>query len=170
MTIVFLVIALAFSAVVVFFTAVRSRTKHAAIQPLDVAAMRALIDREDELFLKKSLAARSFRQLKRQRIRVTVKYVDRVAANSAAVLRLSEAGRLSDDPEVAQTSARVADLATQIRAQCWLAYAKLGVEFAFPQFQLTPAVLVPQYQSLRENVMRLGALQPQYAVQSAPAL
>jgi hypothetical protein len=132
--------------------------------------MRTLIDREDELFLRKNLAGKSFRQLKRQRIRVTVKYVDRVAANSAAVLRLGEAGRMSDDPEVAQTAARIADLATQIRGQCWLAYAKLGVEFAFPSFQLTPAVLVPQYQSLRENVMQLTALQPQYAAQSSPAL
>ena len=167
---IFFVIALVLCAVVVLFMAVRSRGRHATVQPLDVAAMRTLIDREDELFLRKNLAGKSFRQLKRQRIRVTVKYVDRVAANSAAVLRLGEAGRMSDDPEVAQTAARIADLATQIRGQCWLAYAKLGVEFAFPSFQLTPAVLVPQYQSLRENVMQLTALQPQYAAQSSPAL
>jgi hypothetical protein len=168
MTILF-VVALVLCAVVVLFMAVRRRSHHATIQPLDVAAMRALIDREDELFLRETLARKSFRQLKRQRIRVTVKYVDRVAGNSAAVLRM-EAGRMSDDPEVAQTSARVADLATQIRMQCLVAYAKLGVEFAFPSFQLTPAMLVPQYQSLRENVQRLGALQPQYAVQTASAL
>jgi len=167
---IFFVIALVLCTVVVLFMAVRSRTKHATVQPLDVAAMKALTNREDELFLRKSLAGKSFRQLKRQRIRVTVKYVDRVFANSAAVQRLGQTGRMSDDPEVAETSARIAELATEIRGQCWLAYAKLGMEFAFPSFQLTPAVLVPQYQSLRENVMRLGALQPQYAVQSAPAL
>ncbi|HJX83337.1 MAG TPA: hypothetical protein VJ723_03230, partial [Candidatus Angelobacter sp.] len=84
MTIVYFVIALAVCAAGAFFMAVRSRTQHATVQPLDVAAMRTLIDREDELFLRKSLAGRSFRQLKRQRIRVTAKYVDRVAANSAA--------------------------------------------------------------------------------------
>ena len=168
MTILF-VLALVLCAIVVLFMAVRSRSHHATVQPLDVAAMRALIDREDELFLRETLARKSFSQLKRQRIRVTMKYVGRVAGNSAAVLRM-EAGRMSEDPEVAQTSARVADLATQIRMQCLVAYAKLGVEFAFPSFQLTPAMLVPQYQSLRENVTRLTALQPQYAVQTASAL
>ena len=170
MMIVTFVIALVFCAVVVFFMAVRSRSNHATIRPLDVAALGTLIDREDELFLRESLARKSFFQLKRQRIRLTLKYVDVVAGNSAAVLRLGEAGRLSSDPEVAQASARVADLATQIRVQCWVAYAKLSMEFAFPSFQLTPARLVPKYQSLRENVLRLGTLQPQHAVEVASAI
>jgi hypothetical protein len=167
---IFFVVALVVCAVVVLFVAVRSRSNHATIQPLDVAALRTLTDRDDELFLRETLASKKFVRLKRQRIRLTMKYVDVVAGNSAAVLRLGEAGRMSEDPEVAQASARVADLATQIRVQCWIAYAKLSMEFAFPSFQLTPAMLVPKYQSLRENVLRLSTLQPQYAVQTVSAL
>jgi hypothetical protein len=167
---IFFVVALVVCAVVVLFVAVRSRSNHATIQPLDVAALRTLTDRDDELFLRETLASKKFVRLKRQRICLTMKYVDVVAGNSAAVLRLGEAGRMSEDPEVAQASARVADLATQIRVQCWIAYAKLSMEFAFPSFQLTPAMLVPKYQSLRENVLRLSTLQPEYAVQTASAL
>jgi hypothetical protein len=53
----------------------------------------------------------------------------------------------------------VIDLATQLRLQCLLALAKLSMEYAVPSLQLTPAVLAPEYQRLRENVVRLGKLQ-----------
>ena len=47
--------------------------------------------------------------------------------------------------------------------QCLVAFAKLGTEFMFPSLQLTPAVLAPKYQTLRENVLRLGSLQTENA-------
>lgn len=157
----FFVIALALSAVLLFYVAVRSRRKMAGrrVRPVDLKAFRTLTDREDELFLRDRLPRLRFRRLKRQRIGVAVRYVNRIANNAAAVMRLGEAVRLSPDPEVAQAAAQVMDLAAQIRLQCLLAYAKLSLEFAVPSLQLTPAVLAPQYQTLRENVVRLGRLQ-----------
>jgi hypothetical protein len=50
-----------------------------------------------------------------------------------------------------------------LRLQCLVALGKLSLEFAVPSLQLTPAVLAPEYQQLRENVVRLGKLQPQTA-------
>ncbi|HET7871787.1 MAG TPA: hypothetical protein VFL42_04700 [Terriglobales bacterium] len=157
----FVVFALALSALLIFYVAVRSRRMLASgrVRPVDLKAFRTVTDRDDELFLRERLPYARFRRLKRQRIGVAWRYLNRIASNAAAVMRLGEAARQSPDPEVAQTAAQVLDLAGQIRLQCLLAYAKLTVEFAVPSLQLTPAVLAPQYQTLRENVVRLGRLQ-----------
>jgi hypothetical protein len=158
-----IVIALALCAVVLFYTAVRSRRKQSGqtFSPVDLNAFRALMDRDDELFMKEKLPRAKFTRLKRQRIRVTVRYVGRIASNASAVLHVGEAARQSSTPEVATAAAQVIELAAQIRLQCLVALAKLLLEYAMPSLQLTPAMLVPKYQSLRENVRRLGDLQTQ---------
>ncbi len=156
-----LVIAVAVCAVMLFYMAVRSHIKQAgqSIRPVNLKAFRTLMDRDDEYFLKERLPRYKFTKLKRQRIRVTARYVGRIAGNASAVLHMGEAARLSPTPEVAQTAAQVMELATHIRLQCLLAMTKLAVEYAMPSLQLTPAMLVPKYQVLRENVSRLGNLQ-----------
>ncbi len=159
MTILVFIVSFVVCAFVVLFGAVLRRSRHAVLRPLDVAAFHTLMSREDELFLREHLSRSAFFRLKRERVRVSLKYVDRIAGNAAAVIRLGEMGRSSQDSEVAASAARVSELATEIRLQCLLAFAKLGMEFVCPWMQLTPAMLAPKYQSLRENVLRLGTLQ-----------
>jgi hypothetical protein len=172
MTITVLVIALALCAVVLFYMAVRSRRKQAgqSVRPVDLNAFRALMDREDEVFMKARLPRSKFFHLKRKRIRLVVRFVARIAANASAVLHVGEAARLSPTPEVAYAATQVMDLAGQIRVQCLIALTKLAAEYVMPSLQLTPAMLVPKYQSLRENVKRLGALQTQHPEPLATAI
>jgi hypothetical protein len=172
MTITVLVVALALCAVVLFYTAVRSRRKQAgqAFRPVDLNAFRTLMDRDDEVFMKEKLPRHEFFHLKRQRIRVIVRYVARIASNASAVLHVGEAARLSPTPEVAATAAQVMELAAQIRLQCLVAMAKLTVEYAMPSVQLTPAMLVPKYLTLRENLKLLSNLQTQNGVPLATAI
>jgi hypothetical protein len=167
-----IVIVLALCAVVLFYMAVRNRRRQAvqSLRPVDLAAFRTLLDRDDELFIKEKLPRSKFVRLKRQRIRVTARYVARIASNASTVLHESEAARLSPTPEVAFTAAQVMELAGQIRVQCMLAIFKLSLEYAIPSLQLTPAMLVPKYQTLRENVRRLGDLQTQNAIPLANAI
>jgi hypothetical protein len=155
-----------------FYMAVRGRRKQAGqnFRPVDLSAFRTLIDRDDELFLKEKLPRSKFVRLKRQRIRVTARYVGRIAANASAVLHASEAMRMSPMPEVASTAVQVTELAAQIRIQCLVALGKLSLEYAMPSLQLTPALLVPRYQTLRENVRRLGDLQTQTQIPLASAI
>lgn len=155
-----IVIALALCAVVLFYMAVRSRRKQAGqgVRPVDLTAFRALMDRDDELFLKEKLSRSKFSHLKRHRIRVMLRYVGRIAANASAVLRMGEAARVNSTPEVANAAAQVMELATQIRLQCLVAMTKLVLEYAVPSLQLTPGMLEPKYQSLRDSVSRLGVL------------
>jgi hypothetical protein len=156
-----IVIALALGALALFYVAVRNRRQQSvqSLRQVDLKAFRTLTERDDELFLRERLPNSRFRRLKRQRIRVTLGYVGRISGNAAVVMRLGQEARLSPDPEVAQAAAQVTELATQIRIQCLLAFAKLSAEFAVPSLQLTPATLAPAYQTLRENVRLLGALE-----------
>ena len=166
-----IVIALALCAVMLFYMAVRSRrTQTEAFRTVDLNALRTLMDRDDELFLRQSLSRRKFAQLKRQRIRVIMRYVGRIASNASAVMHVGEAARSNSVPEVAQAATQVMELATQIRLQCLIALAKLSVEYSMPSVQLTPAVLVPKYQSLRDNLRVLGDLQTQNATPLATAI
>src|SRR5262245_35572823 len=129
-----IVIALALCALAVLYGAVRRRHQQSRenLQPVDVQALRTLMDRDDELFLREKLPYSGFRRLKRQRIRVTLHYVSRISANSSVVMRWGEEARLNADPQVAQAAAQVMELAAQIRLQCMIAYAKLVAEFAVP--------------------------------------
>jgi hypothetical protein len=154
-----IVIALALGALALFYVAVRNRRQQSVLRQVDLKAFRTLMERDDELFLRERLPNSRFRRLKRQRIRVTLGYVGRIAGNAAVVMRMGEEARLSPDPEVAQAAAQVTELATQLRIQCLLAFAKLSAEFAVPSLQLTPAALAPAYQTLRENVRLLGTLE-----------
>jgi hypothetical protein len=167
-----IVIALALGAVVVFYLAARSRSRQSRqpIRPVDVQALRTLMDRDDELFLRERLPHSRFSRLKRRRIRVSMSYVGRVASNASLIMRLSASARLMADPEVAAMAAQVTEMATQIRMQCLVAFAKLAVEFAMPSLQLTPALLAPRYQALREQVLRLGAMEMQNVAPAAVSI
>jgi hypothetical protein len=125
-------------AVVLFYMAVRCRRRQAvqSLRPVNLKAFRALMDRNDELFLRGKLPRSKFFRLKRHRIRVTLRYVVRIAANASVVLRMSEATRLSSAPEVADAAAQVMMLARQIRLQCLLAMGKLVAEYAIPNTRL----------------------------------
>jgi hypothetical protein len=164
------VVALALLTFTLFFLALRSRRKHAAlrgIQPLDLSAFHTLMDREDERFLRRRLSRSQFSHLKRARIGVTWSYLSRISDNSAAVLRMAGMARQDADPGVAEAASQVADLATQIRMQCMLAFTKLAAEYMFPSLQLTPAMVAATYESLQQNLSRLNALHPRNAMQTA---
>lgn len=173
MTTIILTIVLALLALTFFYLGVRSRRKQAATRPvrqLDLSAFHTLMDRDDEAFLRERLSRREFFQLKRLRIRVTWKYVRRISDNSAVVLRLAGMTRQDPDPKVVEAAVQVADLAAHIRLQCLVAFVKLAMEFAFPSAQLTQAVLAPKYESLRQNLSRLGSLHPQDVAPLASAI
>ncbi len=167
-----IVIALALCAVMLFYVAVRSRRTQAEqkFRAVDLNALRTLMDRDDELFMRAKLPRSKFSHLKRQRIRVIMRHVTRIAANASAVMHVGEAARASSTPEVAHAAAQVMELATQIRLQCLVALTKLSLEYAMPSLQLTPAMLVPKYQSLRENLRLLGDLQTQNPALAAAAI
>src|SRR5262249_56351802 len=112
-----IVIALALGALALLYSTARSLHKASSkrIRPVDVTALRTLMDREDEEFLRNKLPRGRFTRLKRRRILVTFRYVGRISANTAAVMRLGDSARFHPDPAVAQTPVPISDLAPRIR-------------------------------------------------------
>lgn len=162
MTIV-LIMALVSCTLTALYMAARSRRQRTGrpVQPLDLKAFSTLMDRSDEQLLREKLSRSQFFMLKRRRIRVSWQYVGRIGNNARVILRLGQAAHMNADADMRQSAAQVVDLATQVRAQCLVAMAKLAVEYAFPSMQLTPAMLVMKYQALRDNASRLGVVQQQ---------
>lgn len=148
-------------AIVTIFVALQHRMRRTIQRSVDLNAFQVLIDRDDENFLRARLPRKMFFQLKRQRIRVSWGYISRMSGNAENVLRCYGGARLDSDPRVAEQAAQSIECATHLRMHCLVAYAKLGVEFAFPSMQLTPARLASEYESLRDSVARLALLQPQ---------
>ncbi|HEY6350557.1 MAG TPA: hypothetical protein VI636_14215 [Candidatus Angelobacter sp.] len=136
----------------------RSRRKQTAEKPIDLTAFRTLIDRDHDAFLREKLSRVEFFHQKRRKIRVTWKYVRRMADNAAVFMRLASEQRTSSDQTVAETAQQIGEQAAQLRLNCLVAFAKLTVEFAIPSVQLTPAMLAPKYETLKQNLSRLGSL------------
>lgn len=114
----------------------RQRVANRPLRPLDLRAFHALMDRDDEAFLREKLSRAEFFRFKRLRIKVIWKYMRCLAHNSAAVRRHVAGSRHDPDVNVAQTAREVADLASQIRVQCVLGFAKLTAEYMFPAIRL----------------------------------
>src|SRR5258707_3564719 len=95
-----IVIALALCAVTLFYIAARSRNKQSTqpVRPADVQALRTLLDRDDELFLRERLARFRFWRPKRQRILVSLRYAGRIPGNSCFVMRFGAATVLNPQP------------------------------------------------------------------------
>ncbi|HLY98359.1 MAG TPA: hypothetical protein VKT33_04765 [Candidatus Angelobacter sp.] len=146
---------------------IRNPFRHEALHPVDMAALDILLDPEDEVFLRKNLSPAPFLRLRRKRIRLTQKYVSRIAGNAACVLQLAMAAPQTS--EAVQETAQIKVLAMHIRIQCLLATAKLSIEYIFPRLELAPFKTVPQYQSLCSSMMNLSKLVPQSAIAVFPA-
>ena len=106
------------------------------VRPLDLTGFHTLMDRDSEEFLRERLPRAEFFRIKRRRIKVLWKYVRRIAQNAAAGMRCVAGSRHDPDVNVARVAREVANLASQIRMQCLLAFAKLTVEYIFPALRL----------------------------------
>ena len=140
-------------------------------RPVDLEAFRNLMDPAQEAFLRERMPARQFRVVQRERMRAALDYVGRAAHNAAILIRLGEAARASDVPEVAHSAQALVNRALQMRLYAQLARLQIGLRIVFPHVGLSFGQLIESYQSLRERVAHLVRLQqPAYAARIASAL
>src|SRR5258707_10582494 len=109
-------------------------SRASVVKPFDIVAFATLVDREDELFLRNKLPLRVFIRIKRQRVRLTLRYVARLAANAAAILQLHKI-----DWQMAQANTELATkatpnlvLATPIGRQCFAAPSRVLIGVILP--------------------------------------
>jgi hypothetical protein len=134
-----------------------AQSRASALKPFDIVAFATLLDREDELFLRNKLPLRVFTRLKRQRVRLTLRYVARLAANAAAILQQHKIDWqvAQGDAELDTKATAILDLATRIRLECFAVSLKLAIELIFPSLQFKTTTLVPHYRALRESMAQL---------------
>ena len=140
-------------------------------QPVDLEAFRNLTDPREEEYLRAELAPEDFRVLQRERFRGALEYVQRVSGNATVLLRVGEAARRSQDPEVARAGGELAENALSLRMHALLAVGLLRARILFPDARWSPVRLVADYQRVRDGVARLSRLQrPEYAGHISAAL
>ena len=151
-TLVFVLIALAF--VVVFAILAARRTKDlrdvdqalTTIQSLDIEAFRNLVDPEEEVFLRARLPAREFRKVKRERARAALAYVKALSHASLQIARFGDAAQRSPDPAIAASGRQIANSAVYLRLRALEASVQLTLSAAFPGFGPRPLrSLLEQY-------------------------
>jgi hypothetical protein len=149
-----------------------ARVQAGSPRPFDVDAFAALLDREDELFQRARLPYAEFSRLKRRRIRVAFLYLERLSATLAAILHMRSREWLlaGNDDQVDSLASLASDLASHIRVQCLIAYAKLSIEFVFPEIRFSPAVLIMECKSLKATVVELHRIASASGLASVPAL
>jgi hypothetical protein len=105
------------------------------------------------------LSPTKFREVKRLRAWAAFLYAWEVGAAATALARIGQAAQRSSDPQVAASSAQVAESAFRLRLQTMWACLHLLTEILLPDLQVRSIpLLVDQYEQSVETLFRLGRL------------
>src|SRR5882757_7065040 len=74
------------------------------IRPIDVGALRNLINPAEDDYLRRRLPPGQFRVVRRERLRAMAAYVHVAASNAAVLVRVGEAALAGGDPRVAEAA------------------------------------------------------------------
>jgi hypothetical protein len=138
-------------------------------KPVDLTAFRNLTDPAEETFLRGRLSAGAFAKVQRKRMLAAIEYVERVAWNSAVLMRLGEVASNASQPDIVRAGMELKTAALGLRILALQAEGTLYVRAIFPNLQLTPRDLVAQYEHLREQVAAVCQLQQPASLAGAMA-
>jgi hypothetical protein len=154
---------------ILVYVAIRSRTRPAglekmdlekavaAFRSLDIEAFRNLVDSREEEFLRSNLSPKKFREIKRQRAWAAFIYAREAGGAAMALAKVGQAAQRSSDPRIAASGAQVAENAFRLRLHTIRASVVLLTEVALPDLQrraLPP--FVDQYELTGRTLFRLG--------------
>jgi hypothetical protein len=148
------------------------RMNSPAIRRFDLEAFVAVLDPEDEAYLKSMLSKPAFLRLKRKRIRVALRYLSRLGANMAGILQIRNTEWLlaSENAPFDSAASIASDLASHIRILCLIAFAKLSLEFLFPARQFSPVELIGDYRSLKGVLAEMQKIAAESDLAAVPVL
>ena len=138
--------------------------------PVDSAAFRNLLSREDEEFLRGALPKNHYYRVRRARLRAIQEYLLWIAANCAtliALLRLRIAdpalASMPDTQGLVQSALRLRTISLGLWLLLWL-------EFLFPALEIRPAAAVKRYDDVwrsAENYFRTSLSESVFARHAA---
>lgn len=133
-------------------------------RPVDVHALRNLLDERQTRFLRSRLPFWQFCRIHRERTLAAAEYVDRIAKNAAILLHLGQLGRMSEDPEVARAAKDIVERALLVRMIAMQTLFKLYLQSVMPGVDLSTREVFERYLRLTESTLLYTRLQrPAYA-------
>lgn len=157
-----IVSAIVLIAVVGLITHLSSRGNVGELQsklvPIDVNAFRNLLEPSEEAFLRENLAAPTFRQVHRLRMRAAMECAWSASRNAGMLIRIAEAARSDSDPSVVKAAETLIDNATHLRLYAMGALPRFGVSLLLPGVGLAPSRMPEMYESISRQMVILGCL------------
>jgi hypothetical protein len=129
------------------------------IRPIDVEALRNLINPAEDDYLRRRLRPGQFRVVRRERLRAMAAYVHVAASNAAVLVRVGEAALAGGDPRVAEAAHQLVNDALLLRRNATFALTRIYVALAWPNSGFAAVRVVDRYERLSGAAMLLGRLQ-----------
>lgn len=118
---------------------------------IDLPALRNLMSREDDDFLRARLSRSNYVKLRRARVRATQQYLSWIAENCSVLLRLiGEADTAQKGESSPGHMHKLARSAVRLRLLCLGIWALLWLEYLLPILGMKPKKLVRSYERMRE--------------------
>lgn len=121
---------------------------------IDVQVFRALVDRNQELFLFSSLPSNRFRTLQKKRIALALRVLGAVEKNIDRIMQLAERAKGDTEAAAAGKANGLLAIASQLRLKLFLAKVCLCVKWLFPAW----TVSIPVFGRRSERVLDALAL------------
>ena len=101
---------------------------------VDIEVFRLLADKEEELYLRRSLPPAYVRTTLRKRAALAIKCLDTIEDNALLLLKMASAAQGSSDPQIARTARQLVMLTVEVRLNIILAIWYLRLKWLFPMW------------------------------------
>jgi hypothetical protein len=119
---------------------------------IDVQVVRALLEHNEERYLRRSLTPRQFKVFYRRRIRLTLRMLRLVEENAGMLIRMGQLARLKRDVQLTRQADELVATAIQFRWNLFLARPCLYLQWLMPFGSLPSAALGVRYRYLLDSL------------------
>jgi len=129
------------------------------IQPIDVEAFRNLANPTEDEYLRRSLPAAEFRNVKRKRLRAISAYVQVAGRNATVLVQIGQAALLSSDPRAVEAARQLVEQALLLRRNAAFVLIRIQIALLWPNHGLLVSGVLPGYERLSGCALLLSRLQ-----------
>jgi len=119
---------------------------------IDVQIFRALLDRDEESYLRSSLSRHQFQEFRRKRIRLALRMLGLVEENADMLMKLGQLARLKGDPVLTEKADELVATAIRFRLNLVLARLSLYLRWLFPSWTVSLPTFEVRYQHLLDSL------------------
>jgi hypothetical protein len=119
---------------------------------IDVQIFRALLDRNEECYLRSSLSRNQFQEFRRKRIRLALRMLRLAEENADMLMRLGQLARLKGDSALSEKADELVATAIRFRLNVLPARLSLYLRWLIPSWQGSLPTFEVHYQHLLDSL------------------